>query len=75
MYNPIIFKIESLIGNVGWFFVFCEHFRAIIDDEKTRDGSSKFRSEGLQITGNRDSLIEPVMNRIGLMEISAIEAI
>ena len=74
-YNDVIVKIEQLIGEVGRNFVFDGNFNGTIDDDKLRHSSSRFRDEGLMMTGFRGSRIGPVMNGLGMVETGLILAI
>lgn len=67
-YNPLILKIEREFGSTGSNFIFEGNATVTIDDDKLRHGSTRFRAEGLQVTGFRGSKIGPVMNGVGTCE-------
>ena len=73
-FNPILTKLEQHIGDIGQSFLF-GNLDITIDDDKLRHSSSKFRDEGLQITGFRGSRIGPVMNAMGIVQNGLITSV
>ena len=60
-FNTIVSKLEQHVADIGQGFILTK-IDLTVNDDKLRHTSRRFREEGLQITGFRGCIFEPVIN-------------